>query len=287
MAYTKFRIVTGLLTIAAVCLITLYGGISHATVVGTPHDLSAGGYSIQFMTTEVCVFCHTPHGGNTELSQSTYWNSTGYNNTSNNGSFLLWNRALANLPSSGYATYQSSTLDVNTGQVRAYSLMCMSCHDGVSALNVMTNPPNESASFWFGTDPYNHPVNGGAPDYGLTRFPFPGSTEYRIVDKCVDCGMNVGDMDLSGSNSTINLANDHPVSFDYLGTHPDVTAGGLKDPSTIDSTLRLFPNPSSGTLTSVECSTCHNPHEWGAGPQKPFLVMSNDGSALCLACHIK
>ena len=47
---------------------------------------------------------------------------------------------------------------------------------------------------------------------------------------------------------------------------------------------------------AVECASCHDPHvsegQAGPGPTSPsagktFLRISNDGSAVCLACHTK
>ncbi len=34
----------------------------------------------------------------------------------------------------------------------------------------------------------------------------------------------------------------------------------------------------------VECSTCHDVHEY---TNIPFLRISNSGSALCVTCHLK
>jgi predicted CXXCH cytochrome family protein len=281
-----FKII-GIVIAVAVCVLTLWGGISLAYDVThsmNPHNLSANsGTAFSYMTLQVCVFCHTPHGANTQVHQSTYWNATApgtYQNTAGTGSFLLWNRALANLPASGYATYQSSTQDASpTGIVRSYSLMCMSCHDGVSAINVLTNLPNEAAWYWW-TDPY-----AGAGGTGLTTM---GGAPETIKDLCTDCGVNIGDMD--GTDTVINLANDHPISFDYDATlvgkdkglvTPNNTAGYVGVPE-----VRLFRN-NEGNFASVECSTCHDPHTYETGGRVPFLVISNQNSALCLNCHIK
>ena len=66
---------------------------------------------------EICVFCHTPHGG--EMSQGP-----------------LWNRHLS---SATYDTYNSGSLDataagVALGQPNGISKLCLSCHDGTIAI---------------------------------------------------------------------------------------------------------------------------------------------------------
>ena len=48
----------------------------------------------------------------------------------------------------------------------------------------------------------------------------------------------------------------------------------------------------SGNGFRVECASCHDPHgvpAKGGGPffNKTFMRVSNDGSDLCLTCHIK
>lgn len=81
------------------------------SITGTAHDLSGRGYG----TTELCVFCHTPHDANTGVVAAP-----------------LWNHALSNAT---YSTYTSTTLDATTGQPGAISKLCLSCHDGTVAID--------------------------------------------------------------------------------------------------------------------------------------------------------
>ncbi|KKL58728.1 hypothetical protein LCGC14_2222470, partial [marine sediment metagenome] len=78
-----------------------------------------------------------------------------------------------------------------------------------------------------------------------------------------------------------DLTDDHPVGVDYgtstrlapvgsiWGSHPGIPVGfgGL---------------PLYGTDNKIECTTCHTPHSNTNGD---FLRISNDGSAMCIACH--
>lgn len=74
------------------------------TVVGSRHDLSSG------TSTEVCVFCHTPHNAETTIDAP------------------LWNRFLS---TQTFTLYGSPTMDTVPTQPMAASLLCLSCHDGV------------------------------------------------------------------------------------------------------------------------------------------------------------
>ena len=72
----------------------------------------------------------------------------------------------------------------------------------------------------------------------------------------------------------VDLSNDHPVGLVF-----DVTRNpkALKTPSKAHPTFGPQRN-------EMWCSSCHNVHDNTFGA---FLVASNDGSALCLDCHIK
>ena len=67
----------------------------------------------------MCVYCHTPHGGQTAAP--------------------LWNRAFGTGP---YQTYTSPTIDMTIGTPAGVSLACLSCHDVTIGIDVIANPPN-------------------------------------------------------------------------------------------------------------------------------------------------
>lgn len=92
------------------------------SIVGSPHDLSAGGpgriHAIE--EEEVCIFCHAPH------------------NTS--GQQPLWNR---HMPPTHYRIYESPTMDAPVDQPSGPSKMCLSCHDGSLAIGLLVSRPDE------------------------------------------------------------------------------------------------------------------------------------------------
>jgi len=102
--------------------IALFATPALSAITGTKHDLSAYGGA----GNELCVFCHTPHGG-----------ATG-------GIAPLWNRSQV----SATNFYNSATLDAATSVASANltdAPLCLSCHDG-SVAEVLTNEPNAGAT---------------------------------------------------------------------------------------------------------------------------------------------
>jgi predicted CXXCH cytochrome family protein len=227
-------------------------------------------------TGEICVFCHTPHGADTSAAVP------------------LWNRSLP-APAS-YTTYDSlgtSTLEGKTLPVGSVSIACLSCHDGVQAMNSVINAPGSG----FGGD-----AAWIAGTWTGTR-----QTTGRI---------NSTSASLLGTD----LRNDHPIGIQYCGGGWTVVAGTgtCADPDFVapsnavigpgkvfwvnsaggtggrDKTDMILYNR-TGTFTSggtaatggepfVECASCHDPH---TNAQSSFLRTSNTGSAVCLACHVK
>ena len=90
--------------------------VAHAGVVDTAHNLSATGPGTvrAGTTTEVCAFCHTPHRAATTRA--------------------LWSR---DLPPVTYTLYASSTLETTPGQPTGATRLCLSCHDGTTALGLV------------------------------------------------------------------------------------------------------------------------------------------------------
>lgn len=67
----------------------------------------------------------------------------------------------------------------------------------------------------------------------------------------------------------------HPIGTDYFDLSSEYM-GAYVQPELLDERIRLFDG-------KVGCGTCHNPYS-----KKHFqLVMSNEGSKLCFACHRK
>ena len=226
-----------LLTLFFLVCFTIGGQYAGAGVQYGPHDFTITGKQ-QFLgdNNEVCIYCHTPHGGVVRDAAGT--------------KLPLWNRSL-NEDGPAFTMYNSDSFDAKNqpgyaNKPLGFSLLCLSCHDGVSSLgDVINNSVSGSISM-------NRDTIGS-----ITNYP-----SYRNI--------NIGN----------DISNDHPVSFAYGDLHLVDTE--LQDPTAIDSRLKLY-----GASLLIECTTCHDPHEYGntAPTKMPFLRMSNAGSAMCVECH--
>src|SRR3972149_10349483 len=79
------------------------------------------GYTVA--TTEICVFCHTPHFGRTDTAP-------------------LWNRGSS---ATGYVPYGTTVGGTVISSVGGSSLACLSCHDGVTTLDNLINKPGKGS----------------------------------------------------------------------------------------------------------------------------------------------
>lgn len=290
------RIGIGAAAAVAVVALSMSGSAMAQGIVGTKHNLgssSAAGNNRVSDTAEVCVFCHTPHGGSTTAPAP------------------LWNKRLGSgVPAGGgtyttYATLNTPSLDGSVLPVGSISVACLSCHDGTQAMDNIINAPGSGGVV----------ADGGGND-GRT-FTWTGAT--------VDA---TGKLASGAALMGTDLSNDHPIGIQYCGgglagTGASVT-GTCRDSdfirpltSTINGNqvfwvetggdgkqrtdLPLYTRDfgagaGNGVGPSVECGSCHDPHvsDGQAGPAGTgrvagvtFLRISNASSAVCTACHVK
>ncbi|MCK4974692.1 MAG: hypothetical protein KAR81_05525 [Sulfurimonas sp.] len=228
-------------TLAIVLLMS--SSAAFAGITGSPHDLSANTLldSNSSDNGEICVYCHTPHAANTSFVGAPLWNKA-----SPGGSFTMYGTTIA-----GESTQASPANP---------SLACLSCHDGVSAIDSILN----------------------APGSGMNTI--AGST--NITEIGTTYGGNIGE----NNGTTSNMQNDHPISITYVpgnaSLKPIGTAlAGWMGATEISHLLR------GAGADQVECGSCHDPHNGGktqgVDTEVNFLRHSNTNSDLCLGCHDK
>jgi cytochrome c2 len=168
----------------------------------------------------------------------------------------LWNRTNpSDATVEGYTYYNSATL-TSAAQPTAVKLtvadsdvpLCMSCHDGTS----------------LGTSALYNPVG-----------------EDQVT------AANVAELNSASTalllDATNSLMNDHPVGFNYDTAATNDT--GLETLAQAKTNGAKF---YGGSANMMWCSSCHAVHEPGDGSGLyPFLRVTSDRSALCLACHNK
>ncbi|OGT21853.1 MAG: hypothetical protein A2V90_05775 [Gammaproteobacteria bacterium RBG_16_57_12] len=229
---------------------------------------------------EVCVFCHTPHGGNIAVA-APLWN-----HTINTTTYTTWNTL------AGTSWYPGPS-----------SLICLGCHDGTVSIDSIINMP--------GSGKYSESNKDGRGNVAFlnswsSTWHLPLGDDLGVVLGCRMCHGDHTDNPPQGAPSfrafTIgaDLRNDHPVGITYPATGTpnfnvpaNENVGKAKffgaDSTLNKSDIRLV--YSSGAY-KVECTSCHDPHgvpSAGTGSTfvGSFLRKDNAGSALCLTCHDK
>ncbi len=280
------------------------GGESANGIGNSRHNLGNYGEHIQATgggntagTSEICVFCHTPHHTNTAGTSAP-----------------LWNKSTA--AAATYVAY-GTTIGGNTpvALLGSSSAACLGCHDGVTTYDNLANAPGKGGvgkgytttdMGWIFTDPAKV----------TTANPTGTVTDYLTSERLV-----IG----------TNLSNDHPVSIAY-----QTNVASLRPTNTVIATVDLdadltattnaeltanlaqnrwaikgfvISNSSTETIASllrnggkVECSSCHDPHfnnksadeidatygsEFENGALFLRRVGGNSGSGVCRTCHNK
>jgi hypothetical protein len=267
----------------------------------TKHNLSANPDILATGTTEICVFCHTPHGANSIAA----------------GHAPLWNRLLPE--DSSYEIYDSPSFDTQdfTGNrwPKGVSLACLSCHDGSIALDSLINGPGSGgfipANLGTGRGPgVSSPtinfLGGGSVDAGSTFA--EGLRDSTDLEPTPESPFSGGLHDLihgpgagrEGAqpfpNLGTDLRDDHPIGMEIPCT-TDAQFGEICEGLTTakldggtDGTsvafisrtgsqqptiwplekrdrLRAYPSTERPGRYFIECASCHNPH----APRVSFL----------------
>ena len=266
-------------------------------------------------TSEICVFCHTPHH-------------------TNQGSGPLWNRASGNTSFTTYGVTIAGTPD--TSGIGPVSVACLSCHDGVTQFDMLVNAPGKG----FGSGNSDTNAGFGAIVQGWNFTEKAGGVfgdDHRL-------SIGAGSDGIAGAD----LSNDHPIGIPYqtdraslrptstafvdvvlnatMGKHMMSDRGF--DPATFDngnlaqnkwaingfiSDTATIADLLKGSGDTVECGSCHDPHfnnkSWGEyeggtlatleaasdvegyGGHSNGLFLrrvgGNAGSGVCRTCHNK
>ena len=254
------------------------------------------GYTVA--TTEICVFCHTPHFGRTDTAP-------------------LWNRGSS---ATGYVAYGATTVGGTgttlggtnitfTPSTGGSSLSCLSCHDGVTTFDNLINQPGKGSN-----------TNGASTDQGWRFYmgnpgdtpAFPSRDHFGIspITGCTGAchsqeeanRLNIGKgPGYDYASKTVSLTNDHPINVPYNGG----TVASLRPATTTISSITMDNarlNPSSATADfgrsdnlwalkgfinstatisdllrdngKVQCTSCHDPHYKNQTNNDPVVINS-------------
>lgn len=235
--------------VAAAALIWLGLPAESGTLVGSKHDLTrlnerAG---VEAMTglaynnyRDPCIYCHIPANAQSQRQPGAQ-------------QIQDWNRFM---PTGEFQRYESETLKGKIGELGAESMLCLSCHDGSMAVDMVINKPEN----WSMKDeaPLHMRIDSGG---GL--------------DRCTQChdGRTAHSMELVSIGR--NLMDDHPVGVNYPGLFDNNEFFRPNTDGRFRNGIRLFDN-------KVECATCHDVHDPDI---VPFLRVEQKD--LCITCHNK
>lgn len=182
--FVKASVTTAVILGASLVASSAFAG----SIANTRHNLgSTGGgpnSAAAADTAEICIFCHTPHGGDTGAPVP------------------LWNKTLSTATFTTYDQLGTSTLDAAVGTVGSVSLACLTCHDGTQAIDNIINAPGSGG----------YDATGG----GATGLAWSWTTDGSLDTN----GAFTGSVDGGGANIWqigTDLTNDHPVSMQYGG----------------------------------------------------------------------
>lgn len=242
------------LAILAVTVVAWFGAASaQLGVKGSKHDLGKGVND----NYEVCVYCHTPHGGNAEV-EAPLWNKPG--------------------GVQAYRTYDSATIDGRILPVGSVSTACLSCHDGTQAMDTVINAPGSglrSGRIGSGVGALSPNV---IANLGVDlRNDHPVGVQYGGFDE------GRGQIDPDFVNSATGLQSALMLGRMRWWVDTESVPNANRDKTDMILYTR---NIGGMDQPFVECATCHDPHR-GSGTNPAFMRLTNRGSNLCLSCHIK
>lgn len=224
----------------------------------------------------LCVFCHTPHNAKPTIG--------------------LWNRELS---AATYQLYASSTLKASPNQPTGSSKLCLSCHDGLLALDSLRVPPAGAplmlgplqGSTVLGTDlSKDHPISF-TYDVALAQAnpeladPRSLAASVRLDAQqqmqCTSCHDPHEDRQSNflraDNRAGAQCTACHRMNGWSASAHATSTAtwnGTGTDP--------WPPTGAYATVADNACLNCHRPHD--AGHPQRLLAQATE-SANCTVCH--
>jgi hypothetical protein len=258
----KLTVVLACASIVAAATAAFAGGGAATGLTGSMHDINyAGGGTYQKdVFGRSCAFCHTPHNAMGSLDNIA----------------PLWNHIQSTVTPDPYvwASPANAAITINDDPLVGPSRLCMACHDGVTAVD-----SHGSAGSQAGTTALRASY---ADAYG--------NDTKRYID---------------------DLTVTHPIGFRYDDAIAKRNGGTVKE--LIDKTVGFINTPVDSTFDTINrtngttsktigntlyngfftCASCHDVHNTqNAKPDAGhnynyFLYAKEEGSAICLSCHIK
>jgi predicted CXXCH cytochrome family protein len=246
----------------------------------TKHNFSASSPGVVKTPgeSEICVFCHTPHGVK--------------------GQAPLWNHLTSGAV---YIPYSSTTQKATVGQPTGASKLCLSCHDGTVAVGMLAKQSLRGAKLSglqtmplgaarLGTDlSDDHPIsfrydsalvmaNGQLKDPGTLVGAVKLDKDHQV--QCTSCHSahenRFGKFLVQNNFGSALCLACHKPDYWNASVHKSSTKtwnGTLPNP---------WPHTTESSVLANGCENCHRPHS--AGTKQRLLNFPGE-EANCYACH--
>lgn len=218
----------------------------YAGIQNSAHDLSGiypkvGGANQG--STEICVYCHTPHNA---IKDVPLWNR----NNPSNGNFTLYNSPTLTTAAQGSRFYDDSV-----------SLFCMSCHDGVTKLGAFVNNPNTTS----GGDQVRTAAQ--ATGTNLTNYAALGTNlknDHPVGFSYASAQSEDSQSGTGGLNAIATVKTKFNITATNYAPFYKANAGAVTDTMECASCHKVHEPGASGNFLRVEntgsalCLACHN-----------------------------
>ncbi len=276
------------------------------SIVNSKHDLSltstgATIKSTSLGTTEVCVFCHTPHSA-ADIANTPLWNKDIFTNP--DPSYTVYTSDIL-----AALSYQSAEQPLRTGKAIHIrnTRLCLSCHDGTIALGTLKNLPYglygdvpmtggvttmpTTAAGYIGVElqddhpvaiPYS-PGSGSGLDAELLVSPsspvrlfYDSSSGNNYVEctSCHDAHDNQYGNFLVASNAGSAICMSCHNKTGFTGGIHDIATQPYSPPDGTGSGYL------GATVGNVKCMNCHFPHKAGVNDTAKTTPVPNQGRYL-------
>jgi predicted CXXCH cytochrome family protein len=252
-----------------------------ADLTSSKHNLSASGTGTvkAASETQICIFCHAPHNASPIAP--------------------LWNRSN---PGTTYTPYASSTSVGKPGQPTGASLLCLSCHDGTTALgNVLSRSTQIGMAGGMTTMPAgNTNLGTDLSDDHPISFAYTATLAAARGNELVNPATLTGKVKLDAAGQ-LQCTSCHDPHVDANGKFLVMSNQGSSLCQTChtknywnssDHNLSAktwngvgsnpWPHSSGTTVAANACENCHRPHSAGG---KKWLLNAAAEENNCYVCH--
>jgi hypothetical protein len=268
----KIAVALAVASISATATVALAGPQAGTGINGSWHDINAAaGYTGDSLG-RTCVFCHTPHNARTT-----------------DALVPLWNHADSTLPVMApyaWVSPMNKGIGIVGDPLIGPSRLCMACHDGSTAVDshgsagsFPTGTTNMTASY---TDALGATAKRFITDLTVTH---PIGFLYDDAVTARNLNQDKAEIITKDKGFIKDASKINPANWDTTTGSASRTAAG-------ESSKKIQDTLYGGYMT---CATCHDVHNSvnpgpvaGSGHSyNYFLYAQEEGSAICLSCHVK